>query len=185
MKSIRTFGRPYGNKFSIIIIACIPILLFAVTTTRGEEISATHFITKDQDGAISITSKKMTLKNQENTIFFEGDVIVERDSIRLKANKVEVVFNSITQDEQGQMDNIEKKRDLSVITATENVEFTQGERTILSDRVVYFKNDEKMVFTGSPNVREGRDELKGKKITVYIKEDRVVVEGGEAIIHPR
>lgn len=185
MKLIRTFGRPYGNKFSIIIIACIPILLFAVSATRGEELSATHFITKDQDGAISITSKKMTLKSQENTILFEGDVIVERDSIRLKANKVEVVFNSITKDEQGLMENIEKKRDLSIITATEKVEFTQGERTILSDKAVYFKNDEKMVFTGSPNVREGRDELKGKKITVYIKEDRVVVEGGEAIIHPR
>ena len=42
-----------------------------------------------------------------------------------------------------------------------------------------------MVFTGSPRILERQDELKGKKITVFILEDRVVVEGGEAIIHPK
>ena len=103
----------------------------------------------------------------------------------IKEKKVDVVFAPFSEKEQGFVDAADKKRELSTITATGNVEFVQGRRTILSQKVLYNKKDEKMIFTGSPNVREGEDELKGERITVYIREDRVVVDGGEAIIHPR
>lgn len=185
MRLTKIFGQLCGNKYAIIIVMCLPVLLLTVPVVTGEEVSSTRFIAKDQGGALSITSKKMTLKNQENTILFEGNVVVERDSMTLKANKVEVVFTSPSEKEEGLAETIEKKRELSTITATGNVEFVQGERTILSEKVIYYKMDEKMVFTGSPNVRERQDELKGERITVFIREDRVVVEGGEAIIHPR
>jgi len=127
----------------------------------------------------------MVLKNQENTILFDGNVMVVRDSMTLKADHVEVVFNPLPERERGLVETAEKKRELSTITAIGNVEFQQEARTILSNKVVYYKKDEKMVFTGSPNVKEGEDQLKGEKITVYIKEDRVVIEGGEAVIHPK
>lgn len=182
MKSRKIFEPICGNRYGIIIAICLLILLFAVVIAKGEDISSTQFISKEQGGALSITSRKMTLKNQENTILFEGDVVVDRDTMRLKANKVEVVFIPQPEVEQGVA---ERKREISTITATGDVEFVQGMRTILSNRVVYHRKDEKMVFTGSPNVKEGEDKLRGERITVFIKEDRVVVEGGEAIIHPR
>lgn len=185
MKSGKISRQRYGDRYAIIIVICLPIFLFAASVINGEEISATRFISKDQGGALSITSKKVVIKNQENTILFDGDVIVERDSMILKSDHVEVVFTPLSEREQGLVESVEKKRELSTITATGNVEFRQEARTILSNKVIYYKKDEKMVFTGSPNVREGEDQLKGEKITVYIREDRVVVEGGEAIIHPK
>ncbi len=103
----------------------------------------------------------------------------------LKANAVEAVFEPAAERENGLIENAEKKRSLTTITATGDIEFIHGVRTVYANRVVYFKKDEKMVFTGSPNIREGHDVLKGEKITVFIQEDRVVVEGGEAIIHPK
>ncbi len=185
MKLAKIFGRLCGNRCKIILLACLPIFLFTIADIRGEETSTAHFIARDQEGALTITSKKMTLKNQENTILFEGDVVVERDTMRLKANKVDVVFIPMSEREQGLVETVDKKREVSTITATGNVEFVQDARTIHSNKVTYYKKDEKMVFTGSPDIREGQDELKGERITVYINEDRVVVEGGEAIIHPR
>lgn len=185
MKLAKIFGRLCGNRCGIIILTSLPILLSTCSDIWGEETSTTRFISKDQGGALSITSKKMTLKNQENTILFEGDVVVERDTMRLKANKVDVVFIPMSEREEGLVETVDKKREVSTITATGNVEFVQDARTIHSNKVIYYKKDEKMVFTGSPNIREGQDELKGERITVYINEDRVIVEGGEAIIYPR
>lgn len=187
MSSIKTSGQQCGDRYKIISAVCLPILLllFAVANIYGEEAPSTHFLTRDQEGGLSITSRKMILKNQENTILFEGDVVVERDSAVLKANNVEVMFTSAGGKENGGAEAVEKKRELFTITATGKVKFIQGVRTILADSVTYYKKEEKMVFTGTPNVREGQDELKGEKITVFIKEDRVIVEGGEAVIYPR
>ena len=185
MRLIRILRRLCGHKHTVIIVIALPIFLSAVSVMNGEEIAATRFMSKDSAGALSITSKKMTLVNQENMIVFEGDVVLERDSMIIKAKKVDVAFAPFSEKEQGFVDAADKKRELSTITATGNVEFVQGRRTILSQKVLYNKKDEKMIFTGSPNVREGEDELKGERITVYIREDRVVVDGGEAIIHPR
>ncbi len=120
-----------------------------------------------------------------NTIVFEGDVVIEQDTMTLKADVVDAIFEPVSEKENGLIEGADRKRSLSTITATGNIRFIQGSRTVYANRVVYLKKDEKMVFTGSPNIREGRDELKGEKITVFILEDRVVVEGGEAIIHPK
>ena len=186
MKLKKILRQLFGDRCTIIIAVCLPVFLyvFAVPVTKGEEVSSTHFVSRDQEGALSITSSKMILKNQENTVLFEGNVVVERDSSTLKANSVEVIFNSSGKGE-GVSELLEKKRDLLTITATGDVKFIQGARTILAEKVIYYKKEEKMVFTGSPNVHEGQDELKGEKITVYLKDDRVIVEGGEAVIHPR
>lgn len=186
MKLKRILRLPCGSSYKKIFAVILPVLFLAlaVPVTNGEEVSSTHFIGRDTEGALSVTSSKMTLKNQQNSILFEGDVVVERDSSTLKANSVEVIFTGGVREEGG-ADLLEKKRELSTITAKGDVKFVQGARTILADKVIYYRNEEKMIFSGDPNVHEGQDELKGKKITVFLKEDRVIVEGGEAVIHPR
>lgn len=186
MKLIKILRRLCGHKYAVIIVVALPICLGAVSVMHGETTAtSTRFMSRDSGGAVSITSKKMTLVNQENKILFEGDVVLERDSMIIKAKLIDVVFAPFSEKGQGFVDTADKKRELSTITATGDVEFVQGKRIILSQKVLYNKKDEKMVFTGSPSVREGADELRGERITVYISEDRLVVDGGEAIIHPR
>ncbi len=183
MRSKKIFRQLCG-RYTIIILTCLPILLLAVTGIKSEEVSVKRFIGREGE-TLSITSKRMTLKNKENIILFEGDVVVESDMMILKAAKVEVMFVPSSESEQGLMETIDAKKKLSTITATGDVELLQGERKIFARKVVYYKEDEKMILTGSPNIREGKDEIRGDTITVYIAEDRVVVEGGEAVIHPR
>lgn len=185
MKSGRTYGREYGKQQNLIVWIALFILTVWPATCKGQDESIAKFISQDQGRALSISSSKMTLNNQLNTIVFEGDVIIEQEAMTLKANAVDVVFEPASDSENGLIKGVERKRTLSTITATGDIKFIQGVRTIYANRVVYFKKDEKMVFTGSPRILERRDELKGNKITVFILEDRVVVEGGEAIIHPK
>src|SRR3990172_3286691 len=185
MRSGRTFVREFGKRQTIVIYIALLLLLVRAVTCEGQDNSITRFISQDQGRALSISSSKMTLNNQMNTIVFEGDVIIEQEAMTLKADAVDVVFEPASDRENGLIEGVERKRTLSTITATGDIKFIQGDRTIYANTVVYFKKDEKMVFTGSPRILERQDELKGKKITVFILEDRVVVEGGEAIIHPK
>src|SRR3972149_2864527 len=185
MRSERTCGREYGKRQTIIVCLALIIFLVWTVTCEGKDKSITRFVSQDQGKALSISSSKMTLNNQMNTIVFEGDVIIEQEAMTLKADAVDVVFEPASDRENGLIEGVERKRTLSTITATGDIKFIQGDRTVYANTVVYFKKDEKMVFTGSPRILERQDELKGKKITVFILEDRVVVEVGEAIIHPK
>lgn len=185
MRSGRTFGLEYGKRQTIIVYITLLILLVWTVTCEGKDKSITRFVSQDQGGALSISSGKMTLNNQMNTIVFEGDVIIEQETMTLKADVVDVVFEPVSEKENRLIDGVERKRSLSTITATGDIKFIHGDRTVFANRVVYSRKDEVMVFTGSPTIQEGLDKLKGEKITVFILEDRVVVEGGEAIIHPK
>jgi len=137
----------------------------------GDEIKGRFISKKD---AISITSNRMVLHQKEHLIVFKGNVVVKGRSITLKADEVEVKFKG-----EGQ------RRKISTITATGHVRLYQGDRMVQSDRVVYDRQTAQMVFTGSPYITEGEDRIYGKRIIVYVNKDKVVVEGGEAFIHPR
>ena len=96
-----------------------------------------------------------------------------------------MVFVPIEENKGGIMDKVQEKREISSITALHDVALTRGLRMITSQQVVYFRKEEKMVFTGEPMVRENNDEVRGQKITVYLKDDRALVEGGAAVLHPK
>src|SRR3990170_1245961 len=165
MRSGRTYGQEYGKQQTIIVCIALFILLAWPVACKAKDESIAKFVSQDQGRALSISSSKMTLNNQINTIVFEGYVIIEQEAMTLKADAVDVVFEPASDRENGLIEGVERKRTLSTITATGDIKFIQGDRTVYANTVVYFK--------------------KGKKITVFILEDRVVVEGGEAIIHPK
>ena len=59
-----------------------------------------------------------------------------------------------------------------------------------ADKAVYYQQDEKMVLTGQPLVKQGNDFVEGDIITTFLKEDRVVVESSgekrvKAMIFPK
>jgi len=165
------------------VIAGLQLLFLKADTVRGKEMLASRYLAEDGESVISITSERMVLKNREDKILFEGKVTVKRDDMTLKAKSVELKFKP-SKKEQGLLGTSPRKRELFTITAFGDVRVVQRDRTIKAEEVVYYKKDDKMVFTGKPYIIEGRNRLKGKKITVYIKDDRLVVEGGEALIHP-
>lgn len=180
MKSVRILRHFSGKRRWGLFLF---LLVMMGTIVEGAELSR-HLLADGEENAISISSERMVLKNKDNVILFEGNVVVESNSMVLRADKVEIKF-ALPGQREGLVENIDQKRKISTIVASGNVELTEGERIVHSDRLVYYREDERMVFTGSPSVREGKDEIRGKKITVYIQEDRVMVEGGEAVIHPK
>jgi lipopolysaccharide export system protein LptA len=77
------------------------------------------------------------------------------------------------------------------IVATGNVKITRPDGAFATaEKAVYYQGDEKVVLTGKPIVKQGNDFVEGTRITLYLKEQRSIVEGSEekkvrAVISPR
>jgi lipopolysaccharide export system protein LptA len=52
------------------------------------------------------------------------------------------------------------------------------DKTATCNKAVYLSETEEVVLTGNARLNRGRDTVTGDRITFYLDEDRVVVEGG-------
>ena len=63
------------------------------------------------------------------------------------------------------------------IEAQGKVRFVQGDRVATGDKAIYYRDQDKIVLLGSPQVWRGENHLRGSKITIYLASRKVVVQG--------
>lgn len=125
-----------------------------------------------EEKPITITSQRMMAKNKEHLIIFEKDVVAEKDGMTIYSNTMEVVLKG-------------EGKEVSIITALGDVKIVSGNRIATAQKAVYYKDEEKVVLTGEPEVREGMDVVSGNVITLFLKEDKSIVEGSKIVLYPR
>ena len=118
---------------------------------------------------ITITSETLTADNRNSTAVFEGSVIAKTDDITIYSDKMIVFYN-------------DAENNVKMINATGNVKVHSKERVIFSKEASYIKNEEKIIFTGSPKAIEGDNVITGTQIIYFLKDDRAVVEGSRVIL---
>lgn len=147
----------------------------------------------------TITSKKMTVRNQENHAVFEGTVVLTRGTLVVYSDKMIVLFTPQGTEEAqsgaGGRDRGDQaktspspkgndgmpavsNRSVSRIEATGHVKIENVNSNATCEKAVYFTDEEKIVLTGDPVAWEKGTRVSGKQITVYLAEERSVVEGG-------
>ena len=72
-------------------------------------------------------------------------------------------------------------RSVSRIEATGHVKIEKDNGNATCQKAVYFSDDEKIVLTGDPVAWEKGTRVSGKQITIYLAEERSVVEGGSHV----
>ncbi len=126
--------------------------------------------------AISINADSMEYDNHANKGIFKGNVVARQDDIVMFASSMHVYYS-----EGG---------GLSRVDARGNVRIIQGERIATGNSIIFDNTTQTIVATGSPRVWQGDNVVHGTKITVYLKEERTVVEGdpnsrASATIYPK
>ena len=156
-------------------IAFINFVLFTYYSNGG---AAGLESTKPQADAaetITIDSDRMELEQQKNTIIYMGNVVTVRGSVTMKSDTLTVTYNP------------EMKR-LAGVVAEGNLEVTQGDRIATGAKAVYNSENNSVVLTGDPVIRQGNSQVSGCRIILFINEDRGVVDGGcqrvKAVIFP-
>ena len=143
----------------------------------------------------TITSKKMTVRNQENKAVFEGTVVLTKGALVVHSDVMVVFFKAADQGAKpdGRMPKTgqESKSDLPVMSnrAVSMIEATgKVVRIVKADgqatcrKAVYDEADDKIVLTGDPIAWQNGTRVSGQKITMYLAEDRSVVEGGSHVL---
>jgi lipopolysaccharide export system protein LptA len=73
-------------------------------------------------------------------------------------------------------------RSVSMIEATGRVRIEKDDGTATCQKAVYYGDDERIVLTGEPVAWQKGTRVTGQKITLYLAEDRSVVEGGSRVM---
>ena len=156
------------------------------------------------DRTTTITSQKMTVRNSENKAIFEGAVMMVKGALTVHSDMMVVFFKS--QDQTGAQNKSDPARNRSapgsvsgasgsrealptlgsksvkLIEATGKlvtIEKSEGKATCR--KAVYFGDEDKLVLTGDPIAWEKGTRVAGTTITMYLAEDRSVVEGGSRV----
>ena len=75
--------------------------------------------------------------------------------------------------------------EITLIHATGNVVLRQGDRQVHSKEAFYYQKEEKVILLGEPVAWEKDYRVTGTKMTIFLRENRSVIEGSKVIIHPK
>ncbi len=135
---------------------------------------------------IEIRSDRLKVVHREGKIVFTGKVVAKRGDVTIHAKSLSV-FYEVGEEKQGGNPGT---GEIKSITALGDVRIVQGDRLATGQRADYYETEQKIVLTGSPRIWQGKSFVRGKRIVVYLQEERSEVEGDDeepvrATIHPK
>ena len=168
-----------------------PLLVgLAVTHSNGSDVSAKQ-TAKDDPSPIVIKSKTLEVNDKKKEVTFEGgvraEISVKGDDFVIECKKMLVYYKNPPSQQQ----KAESETKIDRIIATGDVRFNRGQGGVATaEKAVYYQDDEKIVLTGRPVVKQGKDSVEGDQITIFLEENRHIVESlGDkkvrAIIFPK
>jgi lipopolysaccharide export system protein LptA len=146
----------------------------------------------DQALGTTVISQKMTFKNQENQAVFDGAVVLTRGTLVVYSDRMVVSFGN---QEAGAAEPKTAKapstpakgpdtvsnRAVTQIEATGRVKIERDAGNATCQKAVYYRDEDKIVLTGDPVAWDKGTRVSGKRITMFLGEDRTVVEGGSHV----
>jgi len=120
-----------------------------------------------------IKSNTLEADDKKGRITFTGDVEAKRDDFTLYCHEMVIYYET----SPGKKESEEPSTRIKEIVAKGHVKIIRTEGGIATgEQAVYYQADEKLVLTGKPIVKQKDNSVEGDRITLFLKEDRSVVE---------
>ncbi len=194
-----TYAWMWCLLLSVGAVATVPLVHGADTRQAKES---------ETNGApTTITSRTMTVSNQENTAIFDGAVVLTRGRLVVHSDHMVVSFHpsrngadnknagSTTSAKvpsnagangHGQKDRdtapAVSERSIRMVEATGRVNIEKEDGHATCQKAVYYEDQKKIVLTGDPVAWQKGTRVSGKQIIMFLDEDRSVVEGDSRVI---
>lgn len=121
---------------------------------------------KKEREPLVITSDSMEADKLGDTVTFTGNVTLKKEGMTLTSDSMVVFYDART-------------KGVREIDAYGNVVVRKEGRTAFSNKAAYYSHEEKIVLTGDARIIEKENQLGGDTITLYMREERSIVEGGK------
>jgi len=134
-----------------------------------------------------IKSNSLEIDNDKKTVTFRGNVDARNDDWVMNCNEMILIYSE--QREKADADAEKLRVDRIVAKGAVRIMRPLGGEAA-AEEAVYYQAEERVVLTGKPIVRQGEDFVEGSRITLFLRDNRSIVEGSEenkvrAVIAPR
>ena len=123
--------------------------------------------TEGKNAPVIVDSDSLESMQKEGLSIFKGNVVAKQNNSIQYADRMEVYTDSKT-------DRLER------VVSTGNVRIiTRDCRMGTAGRAEYYDAEQRVVLIGNARVWKGNDMVTGERITMFLAEDRSLVEGGK------
>lgn len=141
-----------------IFLTCLFILL-PLSVLAAPDFAA------NKQGPVEITADSLEVDDQAQTLVFTGNAVATQGDVSIHGNRLTVKYTG-------------EKREIEQVLAEGSVRIVQGARVATGERAVMYHLEERIVLTGSPEVRDGDNYVRGHEITIFLNDQRSIVSGG-------
>lgn len=140
-----------------------------------------------EPASMVIKSKTLEMNDKNKTVIFTGNVKATRSDFVITCQKLIVFYKSLP----GEKDTGKSETKIEKIVATGKVRINRGQGGVATaEKAVYYQQEEKVVLTVNPVVQRGNDFIEGDRITIFLKDNRSIVESSgdkevRAVIFPK
>lgn len=160
----------YGHPIFIGLLVCVLVSAQAIPVTFAQKKEET-----------TITSETMTVQGKSRQTIFEGTVVLKKGNFVMRSEHMVVTFKKSAQDRSGKTEG-GTTHQVDRIEASGKVVIEKSDGKATCGRALYYKDEEKLVLTESPVAWQGGTKIKGSQMTMFLKEERSVVEGGSHVV---
>ena len=170
MMSIFGLRPEYSNRILIAILVCGLVAMGAIPFAFAEKEEQTM-----------ITSETMTVQGKSRRTIFEGMVVLKKGDLVMRSNHMVVTFKKDVRDGSRQTEG-GTAHQVDRIEASGKVVIEKSDGKATCGRALYYKDEEKLVLTESPVVWQGGTKVEGSQMTMFLQEERSIVEGGSHVV---
>ncbi len=126
----------------------------------------------------TVTADRLEVNRKERKAIYTGNAVARTTDLTVTADRMEFRFD-------------EQMEEVELMVAIGNVHIHRQDGTkAVSERATYFVPQEKVILEGHPRAWKEGNMVTGTRMTLYLQEDRHVVEGAgservTAVIYPK
>lgn len=146
------------------LIAALLLSAYAPALAQGTQV-AFGGLQHDSTLPVEITSDQLSVDQASGKAVFAGDVLIGQGSLRLSAQRVEVIYAA------------QDTSDISKLIASGGVTLVNGTEAIEAQRAEYNLKTSSVALSGAVVLTQGASALSGERMTIDLKNGTGQIEG--------
>lgn len=114
---------------------------------------------------IRVSAETLVWDHKGHRATFHQEVVARQTDLTIYCDDLIIYFN-------------EDDSDVTRLVAKGNVRITQMDRRASCEEAMYDRSQNRIVLEGNPVIRQGENEVRGKRVTFFLNEERSIVESG-------